>query len=179
MRKTKNFFIGLLAVFMIMTVSSTAFAKEDKSGSKNSLNESFTPIQNPFLLNGGTVVEIQQGETVEIPLVFTKIQDKNAIQPLMDFYGDAGKLSLTAVGNKVEYKITMSEPATSFLGDLSITNLTSGLSSGRAAVGGFSGSIGYSAKFNNRYGASLTGTAYFLNIPVATTMPNYITWVYN
>jgi hypothetical protein len=71
----------------------------------------------------------------------------------------------------------MSIPATGFTGTKLITNLTSGLSSGRTSVSGFSGSVSYKALYNNRYSAQLTGSATFLGKVVSYTVPNYITWV--
>ncbi|MFB9988909.1 hypothetical protein [Bacillus benzoevorans] len=125
---------------------------------------------------------MKQGETVDVPILLNstnnEIKTENTVQPLVDFPGPAGMLSLTAVGNRVEYKISMSTPADSFVGILSITNVTSGFSQGRYDITKFSGSVTYNGYYNNRYGASLNGIAYLSGKPVAKTVTNYITWVY-
>lgn len=166
----KKFIISLLTILMVMTISSTALAKDiEKFNGSNSFSTNLPIVE----------FELKEGEVVDIPLVLNPVNKGNLIQPLVDFTGDAGVLSLSAVGNKVEYKISMSRPATSFTGTMSITNLTSGLSDGRTSVTTFSGSVPYSARYNNRYSATLTGTAFFFGDPVANVVPNYITWVSN
>ena len=67
--------------------------------------------------------------------------------------------------------------ATGFTGLMDVTDISSGLSGGRNPVSGFSGSVPTSNISGHRYSASLTGMTTLLGIPVAHTVPNYITWI--
>ncbi len=94
------------------------------------------------------------------------------VTPNATYPGDAGTLTVAASGAVHHYSIAMSIPATTFAGAFSITDLTSGLSGGSAAVSGFSGSVTTSKLRNHRYSVTLTGTAFLLGAPVAGTVPN-------
>lgn len=162
MKKFFGFVFALLTVMFISTsVSAEELTKEP-------------PIDDALMQLVQQDDEIP--EHAQHTLIFTG-QPEGEIRPLMDFPGNSGVLSLWDVGTQLHWKITMTLPATSVVGTLSITNLTSGLSSGRYPIDTFSGSVPYGAKFNNRYGASLYAQAYMLGKKVGESVPNYYTWI--
>ncbi|MED3832522.1 hypothetical protein [Peribacillus frigoritolerans] len=177
-----KWFMSILVAFMIMSTSSVFAEDQQKFGPSDLISNDTVEGENSgddytFSVDLSEI-KLAEGEVASIPLVLVPTNlDNNLIQPTLAFPGPGGILNLWAEGSKVRYKITMSIPATSFTGTMLITNLTSGLSSGRTSVSGFSGSVSYRALYNNRYSAQLTGSATFLGKVVSYTVPNYITWV--
>lgn len=130
----------------------------------------------------GNVVELEEGERATFPLTSinsAELESNNndLVQPNKTFVGNVGTLDIWHSGNEIYYDIDMSIPATGFLGNLRITNNTSGFSSGLTPVTGFSGSARYNALDGHSYSASLTGTAYFLGLEVAKTTWNRYNWI--
>jgi len=72
----------------------------------------------------------------------------------------------------------MSIPATSFVGFFGVTDLTSGLSGGLTPEGAFTGSAPTSRLYGHRYSGNLSGEAFFMGAPVASTMPNNTLYTY-
>lgn len=158
-----------LSLVMVLSISLTAFAQ---SPSTNKVDTEATYE----VKIGDTTLTLKEGEKAKVPL--NTISDTDSgIQPNVIFVGDAGTLDIWPGGGKVHYTITMTIPATSFSGRMSIMDLTYGLSGGNAPVTGFSGAVNHSNYYLHRYSASLDGTAYYLGNPVATVAPNYITWI--
>lgn len=127
---------------------------------------------------GDQEIFVAEGEKVSIPLV--KSDPYLPIERLAvreTFWGDGGYLDLYNIGDRLHYEVKVNCPATSFGGFLSVMNHTTGMSSGRTWVTGFSGNIAYGAKNGHRFGANLDGSAYFLGKEVAKTVPNYFTWI--
>ncbi|MFE0503217.1 hypothetical protein ACWF7H_04160 [Peribacillus butanolivorans] len=156
-----KWFMSILVVFMIMATSSVFAEEQQNFGSSDLISNDTVEGENSGDDYSFSVdlseIKLAEGEVATIPLVLVPANSSNnLIQPTIAFPGPGGVLNLWAEGSKVRYKITMSIPATGFTGTMLITNLTSGLSSGRTSVSGFSGAVSYKALYNNRYSAQLT-----------------------
>jgi hypothetical protein len=90
----------------------------------------------------------------------------------------AGTITVTASAGVYQWSVAMAIPATSFAGAFSITDLTSGFSGGSVPAASFSGSAPTSRLYGHRYSGTLTGVAFFLNVPVSTTGPNNTLYTY-
>ncbi len=173
----KNLKIKLLTLGILITVlmsSTPAFAattKTNVASSTSSISET---------LNQKTTIDLsnlKDGEKVKVPLVSTKTTQPGTIQPDTYFPGNIGYVCIWRSGNKVYYEVEVGIPATSFNGSINITDLSSGLSAGVDFVDEFSGSVRFSNYTGHRYSASIYGHAYLGPVSVATTVPNWITWV--
>lgn len=127
----------------------------------------------------GQVIVLAEGETAVFGM--QRIESPTApgqVAPNAVYPGNAGVLTVTGSGGSFHYSIAMSIPATSFSGVFNVTDISSGLSGGATAVSGFSGSVPTSRLRGHQYSGVLTGTAYLLGLPVATTVPNYTLYTY-
>lgn len=182
MKKTLQIVTGVISSMALMaSVPLTTFASTTN------------PSQGGIVVTiGSTTVHLDQGQKAEIPFILTtppttttstssgsgtsSTGSTNVASPDVNFTGNAGTLSLWPENGRIYWNIVMDFPVTSFSGMLSVSDLTSGLSSGSWPVTTFSGNDPYGAKSGHQYGASLTGAAYIGPVAVAWTNPNYIVW---
>ena len=161
----KKIFVVLSLAIMITILPFNSFAYEN-------LNEE----NGVYVLNvGDQVIRLKEGEEVSIPMVAPK---EGNVSTYEDFYGDVGKLTLSPGNGRVYYHITLSIPADTFSGNISLTNINTGQTGGYMHVSKFSGSIGYNGIKGHRYISSLNGRAYRAGKLVAYTMPNSISWTH-
>lgn len=156
----------LFGIIMLLSLPITTFAEStDNIEAGLETNSTQTTIVNL----GTNIVELKDGQHVKIPLIKESGSTNNSgvVQPNDIFYGDAGYVEIWVSGNHVNYSIVMYTPANRFLGSISITDLTSGLSSGTDWVTGFSEYGVFSKKSGHMYSAIFTGTAFAGVIPVA------------
>ncbi|GAB6990839.1 hypothetical protein [Paenibacillus pini] len=167
----KKLFIAMFTLTMVLSMSLTVFAQDSVTNQVSGQSYNF--------IDNTPAVELVVGESISIPL--KSIKPQGSIQPLQDFEGDGGILTLTATTTHVLYSIKTFRPATTFVGTMRIMDISSGLVSGVDPVSGLSGSVKYLALKGHSYTASLDGTAYYLtlNTPVARTGYNKIGWNLN
>lgn len=152
----------MLALVMVFSMSATAFAQSPKVDTDKATYE---------LTIGNTKMTLKEGERAKIPLIGVD-NSEGGVHTDQVFVGDKGTLELWAEAQHINYKVTMSIPATGFTGLMEVTDLTTGFSGGRDQVEGFSG-YGYAANLKGHtYSASLNGTATLLGVVVAKTVPN-------
>ena len=105
--------------------------------------------------------------------------DESGIQPSSSsqtIVGNAGTLKVWGSGHYLNWSIVMTVPVTHFVGTVSSTDITSGLSAGTTAVTGFSGKC-YCARISGHtYVAHLDGIAYLGTVAVAKTGFNTVSW---
>lgn len=170
MKKKWNKFLAL-ACAAIMALSTTVTAFAAKTPAAETLE---TP--NQYEINvGGTTVILDEGEKAEFSMELLN-PNPSLYASSQTVVGNAGTLTVWGSGSYFYWTIVMTVPATSFDGYVSITDLTSGLSSGSAHVTGFSGNCACRGLSGHLYSGSLSGTAFFGTIAVAKTGSNYITW---
>lgn len=160
-----------LALIMTMALAVPAFAASPDE-----------EVPQSYTLNiDGEIVTLKEGEVVSIPLQLTdagkELLAESGVQTYLSFPGDAGVLNIWGSGTRFYWSIEMAVPATSFAGSVTATNLTTGFSSGTAAVSGFSGNCSVGTASGHHYGASISGVAYLLTVPVAKTVTNYVHWI--
>ena len=161
-RKIKKYFALVLSLVMALSINVTAFAQETTS----------TPETYQIMI-GDEVVEVEEGSYVEIPMESLMPQTRASSDTVV---GDAGTLTVWGSGHYVYWSIVMTVPATSFVGTVSVMDISSGLSAGSPAIAGFSGSV-YAARISgHQYTATLDGIAYNGTTAVARTLSNRITW---
>lgn len=170
----KKFLSVIISLVMVFAISVPAFAASPEDN-----------IPQSYALNiDGEVITFEEGEKVIIPLELTEegkeilADSTGGVQPYgaVSFPGDAGVLTVWGEGTRFYWSIAMAVPATSFTGFVSGTDLTTGFSSGTAAVSGFSGSCAVGHSSGHQYGATISGTAFLLTVPVAKTVSNWIYW---
>lgn len=170
MKKKWNKFLALAcATIMALSMNVTAFAAETPTTE--------TPeVPNQYEINiGGTTVILDEGEKAEFSMELLN-PNPSLYASSQTVTGNAGTLTVWGSGSYFHWNIVMAVPATSFAGYVSITDLTSGLSSGTAPVSGFSGKCACRGLSGHLYGGSISGTAFLGTTAVATTGSNYITW---
>lgn len=167
--KIKKFFTLILALLLSLSFGITSFAAELPNEKNTNKYE--------IAVNDELII-LEEGEVAEFPMVL--IENDLGIKPYASSdtqVGDAGVLKIWGSGNYLYWNILLIVPATGFSGYVTSTNLTTGQSSGRTLVGGFSGSC-YCAKISGHtYSGHLDGTAYLGTVAVAKTNFNTITWV--
>ena len=83
---------------------------------------------------------------------------------------------LVLIAGIFDWSIVMTVPVTHFIGTVSSTDITSGLSAGTSGVTGFSGKC-YCARISGHtYVAHLDGVAYLGTVAVAKTGFNTVSW---
>ncbi|QNE46144.1 hypothetical protein F1C58_03945 [Glaciihabitans sp. INWT7] len=167
-RTTGIVFAALIALFSLGMAAPAAMAVEPSQDSVYRLDVNG---QHATLTEGATAVFTMQriGGTAK----------PGMISPNVVYPGDgAGTITVTASGGVYYWSVAMAIPATSFLGDFSITDTTSGFSGGRVLATSFSGSAPTSKLRGHRYIGSLAGKAFFLGVPVSTTGPNNTVYKY-
>lgn len=101
------------------------------------------------------------------------IQPSSSSQTIV---GNAGTLKVWGSGHYLNWSIVMTVPVTHFIGTVSSTDITSGLSAGTSGVTGFSGKC-YCARISGHtYVAHLDGVAYLGTVAVAKTGFNTVSW---
>lgn len=158
--KFKKFFSLVLVAILVLSFNTTTFAQED---SNNTYSVSI----------GNTVIELNEGSRVEVPMESLLIQPFGATDTVV---GNGGTLTVWGSGHYVYWTIAMTIPATSFIGTISTTDITSGFSAGTTAITGFGGSIYAASTAGHIYTAVLDGIAYNGTTAVAHTLSNRITW---
>ncbi len=124
---------------------------------------------------GDETVYLAEGESATFPLYPVNPPPGEA-GTFGTWRGNWGTLTTSGGGGRFYWSIEMKLPATYFSGTATVTNLTSGMSSGRANVSGFSGSTTYTLRSGHNYSGTLDGTAFLAGVPVASTMPNRTNW---
>jgi hypothetical protein len=169
MKKWKRLFSLVCAFAMIFSLNATAFAAE--------LPKTDTKQQYEITV-GDEVITLEEGEVVEIPMTLIE-NDESGIQPSSSsqtIVGNAGTLKVWGSGHYLNWSIVMTVPVTHFVGTVSSTDITSGLSAGTTAVTGFSGKC-YCARISGHtYVAHLDGIAYLGTVAVAKTGFNTVSW---
>lgn len=137
------------------------------------------PSEQYILTVDGKEYTLDQNERIQIPLVPVNNESSpSLIQTKKQVHiGNRGVLTVWGKDNKFHWDIVMVVPTTSFTGHVRVTDLTSGLSSGRKTVHKFGGSVAANNYKNHRYNGYIEGTAYFAGVPVAKTNRNGVSWV--
>lgn len=149
----------LLATALTLSMSLTTFA-QGLNTDPVSTERKQTMYTTPY---SGIDVELKDGETVKIPLKLlntTKVQTISS--PL-----DAGFVSVTRQGTRVNFVITFFVAYTTTTGLATITDITSGLSCGSTPVYTRNGYAISSGLSGHMYRFALVGYAYMLGTPVA------------
>lgn len=157
----------IIALIMVFSMATSAFAQSPSKVDTSKATYEITI--------GNTTLELTEGQKAEIPLELIK-NSNSGIQPQQAFPGPAGTLYLWADAGRLYYNISMSITATSFAGLLSVTDLTSGFSGGYVPISDFTGSIATSNISGHKYGARMSGYAYFGMRKVASVADNYYIW---
>lgn len=169
MKKWKRLFSLVCAFAMIFSLNTTAFAAE--------LPKTDTKQQYEITV-GDEAITLEEGEVVEIPMTLIE-NDESGIQPSSSsqtIVGNAGTLKVWGNGHYLNWSIVMTVPVTHFIGTVSSTDITSGLSAGTSGVTGFSGKC-YCARISGHtYVAHLDGVAYLGTVAVAKTGFNTVSW---
>ncbi|MEY9951888.1 hypothetical protein [Leifsonia sp. EB34] len=126
----------------------------------------------------GHVTTIAEGETVVYGMEAVNSPTLSQRSPRTVYPGNAGTLTVTASAGVYYFSVAMSVPATNFVGNFSITDLTSGFSGGSTLELVFSGSVPTSKLRGHRYSGTLSGTAFFMGAAVAKTVPNNTLYTY-
>jgi hypothetical protein len=158
---------ALIAFFSLGVAAPTATAAEPNTKAVYTLNVN------------GQAVTLTEGQSVVYGM--QRINSPAAlghVSPNVTYPGDAGTLTVTASAGVYHYSVAMSIPATNFVGAFSTTDVTSGLSGGSVVELVFAGSVPTSKLHGHRYSGTLTGEAFFLGAPVATTVPNNTLYTY-
>lgn len=125
---------------------------------------------------GDTTVTLDEGEVASFPLelINPPIQTFASSDTVVN---TAGILNVWGEGANFNWSIVMWIPATSFIGTVHTTDLSSGFSGGYTPVYTFSGFVPTSGLSGHLYRGSISGTAYFLGDPIAKTASNNISWI--
>lgn len=128
---------------------------------------------------GNTTVTLEEGEVASFELERINSGTNSPIRTFSSsdtVVNTAGILNVWGSGANFNWSIVMWFPATSFIGTVRTTDLTSGLSGGYVPVYTFSGFVPTSGLSGHTYSGSISGTAYFLGEPIAKTASNNIKW---
>lgn len=159
--------VSLIAFFTIGAVAPAATAADPSTATVYTLNVN------------GQVVTLAEGQTAVYGMkLISSPAAPGQVVPNVVYPGDAGTLTVTASAGVYHYSIAMSIPATTFVGFFGVADLTSGFSGGLTPEGAFSGSAPTSRLHGHRYSGNLSGTAFFLGVSVATTVPNNTLYTY-
>lgn len=158
----RKFISSILTLLMVIAPSAPAFAASEET------NVNSTP-EITIVTESGDEIILTEGETIQVPLFAEVYSNDKARQK---FEGKVGYSELTLSGSYVNYKIALTVPASSFIGALNITDLSSGLSAGNTLLTKFSGSVKYNKYSKHTYRATLTGSAYYGATKVAYVTDN-------
>lgn len=133
-----------------------------------------------YLLDvGGEVVTLAEGQSQTFTMVSVPAPvEPGTVAPMVTYPSDCGTLTVTAANGVYSWNINMTCPATGFVGQFHITDLSSGLGGGFTPVFGSAGSSPTSKLHGHRYTGTLTGTADLLGVIVAKTVPNATLYTY-
>lgn len=131
-----------------------------------------------LLTVGGEQVTLSEGESTSFTMAGGPAPEPGTVMPKATYPSDCGTLTVTASNGVYSWGINMTCPATGFVGQFHITDLSSGLGGGFTPVFGFSGSSPTSKLHGHRYTGTLTGTADLLGVIVAHTVPNATLYTY-
>lgn len=127
----------------------------------------------------GHMTSFAEGETVVYGMeAIDPHATPGQVSPRTVYPGNAGTITVTASGGVYYFSVAMSVPATNFVGNFSISDLTSGFSGGSTLELVFSGSVPTSKLHGHRYSGTLSGTAFFMGAAVAKTVPNNTLYTY-
>ena len=144
MKKLKKLSGLFLALAIVLSLNLTVFAAEPESIERQTYQVEV----------GGEIYTVSDEAVIDIPMKSLTPSTRASSNTVV---GDAGTLTVRGSGHYVYWTIVMTKPATYFSGTVSATDITSGLSSGTAAISGFSGKV-YAARISGHtYTATLVG----------------------
>lgn len=161
------------AIIMTLSMSITALAAEPTK-------QTTSPNQYQITV-GDTTVTLKEGQKAVFGM--DTLTDSSTTNGQISTFassqivtGNAGTLTVWGNGAYFYWNIAMTIPATSFMGAVTLSDVTSGLSCGTAIAIGFSGKCATRGLSGHTYSGSISGTAYFGTVAVAVTGPNRVTW---
>lgn len=121
MKKLKKLSGLFLALAIVLSLNLTVFAAEPESIERQTYQVEV----------GGEIYTVSDEAVIEIPMKSLTPSTRASSNTVV---GDAGTLTVRGSGHYVYWTIVMTKPATYFSGTVSATDITSGLSSGTAAI---------------------------------------------
>lgn len=169
MKKIKKILSIVFVFAMVFMINTTVFAAESLQTDR---------AQQYKVSIGNNEISFEEGEIVNIPMTYINNKDfgKSTYASSQTIVGNAGTLKVWGSGHYLYWNIVMSVPVTHFVGTVSSTDMTFGLSAGTSVVTGFSNKCYCARTSKHLYVAHLDGIAYLGTIPVAKTGSNTITW---
>ncbi|QNA91639.1 MULTISPECIES: hypothetical protein [unclassified Microbacterium] len=174
--KAKVWLAAVLVSLSVVGAGSPALARATDGGTHAREN---APAENDYLLDvGGQQVALSDGESATFPMLEGPIPEAGTVAPRVTYSSNCGTLTVTASAGTYSWGINMTCPATGFIGQFHITDLSSGLGGGFTPVFAFSGTAPTSKLHNHRYSGTLTGTADLAGVIVAHVVPNATLYTY-
>lgn len=169
----------LAAVALLLGLVTGGGASPALAAGDGSVVSATSSFDSEYVLNvGGEQVTLDDGESATFPMIGGPIPEAGTITTRASYPSNCGTLTVTASAGVYHWNVKMTCPATGFIGQFHITDLSSGLGGGFTPVFAFAGSATTSKLHNHRYSGTLTGTADFAGVIVAHVVPNNTLYTY-
>lgn len=143
------------------------------------LTDTVANSDSTYVLNvNGHEATLSEGQSTSFQMRPMAATDGQASTDAVYPGNGTGTITVTAANGVFHWEVAMHIPATSFAGSFSITDLSTGFGGGSTPATAFSGNAPTSKLRGHRYSGTLTGQAFLLGVPVATTGPNNTSYTY-